>query len=523
MSRASRGEENRHGRAAPARLACVVVPLFPLAARIRSEPELAREAAAVLEGNGNAARIVAATRSARQVGVRAGLTLPQARTLVPGLVTRGRDPVTERAAQEALLEAAESLSPRVEDAGDGVAYVDFCGLQRLQSSNDLDADTELAIAQALVAAAGRERLPARVGVASSKLAARVAAALSGSPTRVAPGEEAAFLAPLPLARLSPELETAATLARWGISTIGELARLAPGDVASRLGDAGYALHQTARGADPHPFVPRHPPPELTEGMQLEWPLVTLEPFLAMAESALERLTRRLAMQGLGCARLDVALDLDPDGTVARSITLPAPTRDTKTLLTLVRLDVEQNPPGAPVVGFAFSAAPDRPRAGQLSLFGPAEVSPDRLAAVLAKLFAMLGEDRVGAPGAVDGRRPERFALQPYAPPPPPLFRGAARGGRGLLAVRVLRPPLEMELRHDEKSGEMRSLKTLPGLTPGIAGNVRVASGPWTLEEGWWSEEPVARDYWDVELADGGLYRVFRDRATERWFLDGVYD
>jgi protein ImuB len=511
------------------RLACVVVPLFPLAARIRGEPELAREAAAVLEGNGNAARVVAATRSARQAGVKPGLTLPQARALMPDLVTRPRDPVTERAAQEALLEAAESLSPRVEDAGEGVAYVDLFGLERIHARHGVEGldSVELALGHALVAASAREALPARVGIASSKLAAKIAAGLPGSPTRVAAGGEAAFLAPLPLARLSPELETASTLARWGLSTIGELARLTPGDVASRLGEIGYALHQTARGVDPRPLVPRHPPEELIEGLRLDWPLVTLEPFLAMAEGALERLARRLAGLGLGCARLDVTLDLDPDGTLARSITLPAPTRDVKTLLMLVRLDVEKSPPGAAVVGFAFRALPDRPRAGQLSLFGPPDLSPDRLASVLARLFAMLGEDRVGAPGTVDGRRPERFALEPYAPPPPPLLRTAPRGGRGLLAVRVLRPPVEIEMLGDDRgasiNGALRSFKTLQGLTPSVSGTVRVASGPWTLEEGWWSDEPALRDYWDIELADGALYRVFRDRASERWYLDGLYD
>ncbi len=48
------------------RLACVLVPLFPLAARLRSEPELAPQAVAILEGNGNAARVIAATRLARE-------------------------------------------------------------------------------------------------------------------------------------------------------------------------------------------------------------------------------------------------------------------------------------------------------------------------------------------------------------------------------------------------------------------------------------------------------------------------
>ena len=110
------------------RVACVVVPLFPLAARLRSEPELAGEAVAVFEGNGNAARVVAATRPARRIGIRAGQTLPQARALLPDLLARGRDRESERAAQEALTEVADTFSPRVESAGDGVLYFDAAGI-----------------------------------------------------------------------------------------------------------------------------------------------------------------------------------------------------------------------------------------------------------------------------------------------------------------------------------------------------------------------------------------------------------
>jgi hypothetical protein len=57
----------------------------------------------------------------------------------------------------------------------------------------------------------------------------------------------------------------------------------------------------------------------------------------------------------------------------------------------------------------------------------------------------------------------------------------------------------------------------------IDGRVQVASGPWGLEEDWWGEAPLERDYWDVELSGGGLYRVFRDRGSGDWYVDGVYD
>ncbi|MDX1382610.1 MAG: DNA polymerase Y family protein, partial [Thermoanaerobaculia bacterium] len=382
------------------RVACIHCPLVPLAARLRSEPELLDQALAVFEGNGHLARVVAATRPARRAGVRTGLTLPQARALVPKLVARARDEECESSALEALLEVAESFSPRVERESDGTAFLDIDGLDRRFPGDD----PEHEIGRGLVHALDREGLPARVGIASNKLAAQVAAGLLPTPTVVPAGEEKAFLARLPLERLAPQIGIAEVLERWGLRTIGDFARLPAAEVASRLGEEGRRLHASARGIDLHPLVPRVPPPDFREGMNLEWPLVTLEPFLFLARAALDRLCHRLATQGLGCSKLDFSLRLEPDGYHERSITLPSPTGDAKTLLTLVRLDLEAEAPGAPVVGFTFSAHPDKPRSAQLSLFGPAALSPEKLATTLARLFALLGPGRVGSPRTADGHR-----------------------------------------------------------------------------------------------------------------------
>ncbi|HEY0511429.1 MAG TPA: DNA polymerase Y family protein [Thermoanaerobaculia bacterium] len=510
-----------------ARIACLHLPLFPLAARLRSEPELLREALAVVEGNGNAARVVAATRLARAAGVRPGLTLPQARALCPKLVARPRDGDCERTAQEALLEVAETFSPRVEDAGEGIAYLDVDGIERHYPGPS----PELEMGRSLMNAADAAGLPARAGIASSKLAARVAAGLADPPVIVPAGEEASFLAPLPLQRLAPEVDVAETLERWGVRSVGDFARLPPSRVASRLGRLGRELHSTARGIDPRPLIPREPPPAFHEGTSLEWPLVALEPFLFVGRAALDRLCQRLESRGFACRRLELEMRLEPDGFQSRSVDLPAPTCDVKTLLTLVRLELEARPPGAPVAGFTFVAHPDRPREAQLSLHGPATLSPDKLATTLARLFALLGPDRVGSPRPVDGHRPERFSLVDFSPPPPPEVRREPRTGRGLLAVRVLRPPVEIEVltngapaAADASPVEIRALASDEAAKrPRVEGAVKVASGPWGLEEEWWADDPAGRDYWDVEIAGRGLYRIYRERATGVWYADGIYD
>lgn len=509
------------------RIACILVPMFPLAARLRSEPDLLHEAVAIVEGNGTHAHVVAATRRARKKEIRAGLSLAQARAILPKLIARGRDAACERAAQEALLEVAETFSPRIEDAEAGAVFVDITGMERhfesvgagvpaRPSAAETAASTpEERLAHAAIRAIESIGLPARVGVAASKLAARVAAELPQSPTIVPPGDEAKFLAPLPLTRLSPELEAAEMLHRFGLTSIGDLARLPESEIASRLGEIGRALHFAARGIDPRPLIPRALPPEFREGMELEWPLVALEPFLFIANAALDRLMQRMELQGFACRRIELTLTLEPDGYDARGIDLPAPTRDVKTILTLMRLDLEKRPPGAPVIGFTFVAEPDRPRRAQLSLFGPAALSPEKLATTIARLVSMLGEGRAGMPVTVDGFLPERHDVAPFAPPPPPDTRRPPPRARGLLAPRLFRPPIPVEvITEGEKIASIRG--------ESIAGAVRICSGPWRIEEGWWRDAPAEREYWDVELWEGGIYRVYQSAGSKGWFVDARF-
>jgi protein ImuB len=527
---------------------------------LRAEPELAGETVVVCEGNGSAARVIGASRPARKSGVRSGMSLAQARGILPSLIARGRDVSCEASAHEALVETATGLSPRVEDAAPDVVFADVSGMERLFEGDAGEHD----MGQAAIVSAEALDLPVRAGIAGNKLAARIAARMPDSPKVVAAGEETRFLAPLPLNHLHLDRRLMDTLRRWGVHTLGDFARLPADRTASRLGPAGASAHRAARGIDSSPLAPYHPPPTFHEGMELEWPVVTVDPLLYALRQSLERTRKRLEREDLACSLLEIELGLEPEGAEHRRIRLPAPTRDIDALLALTRLELESKPPRAPVVSFTSITHPDRPRRGQLTLFGAPEIHPDKLAGTLAHLAARIGPERVGSPRTVDGHLPERFQAESFNPPPTPKLRQPPQRGRGLLAVRVLRPPVSLEVITEEgpdagysmldaryrpptpegpqvadPSIENSKLKTQnsellasmriisvasePGATPRVQGLVRVAAGPWTLEDGWWSDKPVERDYWDVELSGGGLYRVYRDRKTGDWYADGMYD
>ena len=55
------------------------------------------------------------------------------------------------------------------------------------------------------------------------------------------------------------------------------------------------------------------------------------------------------------------------------------------------------------------------------------------------------------------------------------------------------------------------------------GGLKQCAGPWRTSGNWWTGQAWDRDEWDVTLSDGVTYRVFRDRSTDAWFLEGVVD
>jgi len=58
----------------------------------------------------------------------------------------------------------------------------------------------------------------------------------------------------------------------------------------------------------------------------------------------------------------------------------------------------------------------------------------------------------------------------------------------------------------------------------LGGRVISFAGPWRRDGEWWSgASGFSRDYYELALDDGGVYRAFRDLNSERWYVDGVYD
>jgi len=89
----------------------------------------------------------------------------------------------------------------------------------------------------------------------------------------------------------------------------------------------------------------------------------------------------------------------------------------------------------------------------------------------------------------------------------------------LPALRRCRQPVPARVAAD---ADGRPAKVTTDRRGFAGGSVLHAVGPWKTSGDWWADG-WDRDEWDVALSDGGAYRVFLDRATDRWFIDAILD
>jgi protein ImuB len=449
-------------------------------------------------------------------------------------------------ARARLMSVAQEFSPRVERMTDHLLTLDVGGLGRWF-------DGPRAVGEALRRTAADRGLAAHVAVASTRTAALLLARGRAGLTVALPGEEPTRLAPLPLTLLSSwtaqgsersrsrqtvDALPLATLQRWGLKTLGDLAALPPVDLSERLGQDGVVWQRLARGEDLQPLVPALPDEHFEESLALEWPIDQLEPLSFVLGRLFDSLCTRLEHADRGVVVLHVRLDLVGRERFARALQLPAPMRDARTLRTLALLDLESNPPPAAIDRVTVAAEVVEGRVLQFSLLARA-LPAERLSTLLARLSALMGADRVGAPAVVDSFRPGAFAMAPFAgghavpsevsSPPSDVCRLPA-------VVRRFRQPIPARV--DVHQG--RPVRVASDRRHLRGGAVTVCAGPWRSSGNWWEKGsgvfsaehsgkrlptpfPWDRDEWDVTLRDGASYVIFRDRPRNSWFIDGILD
>ena len=463
----------------------------------------------------------------------------------------------------------------MEPHGDDVVVCDARGLTRVIGE-------PVVIADEMRRMAWDRGVGVRVAIAGTHTAAWLLAHVRPGTTVVPPGDEATVLARLPITALSmlPECsdvrgprsgvrrsrasardvqlfrDVLVTLDRWGVATLGDLARLSRADITSRLGLAGARLHQAAWGEDDIPLVPIEETPRFLERVELEWPVEGLEPLSFILARACDALSGALERADRGAVTIITRLTLVNKAVHERTLTLPAPMRDAKVLRTLILLDLEAHPPvprpsverpgldasehfpGIDVVEIELGVTPGR--IVQKSLLAHDVPAVEDVTTLVARLQALMGELRVGAPVVLDTHDPRKSSLKPFDSPSS-LRAGPfdSSAGKRLSAVlRRFRHPMPVRVVTDHGVPvrvvlSEKGLALSPSTRLGAGesrrgeskGTVTHRAGPWRTSGQWWTADRDTwdRDEWDVSVDSGAIYRLARDRTTDRWEVEGVVD
>jgi protein ImuB len=329
--------------------------------------------------------------------------------------------------------------------------------------------------------------------------------------------------------LASEGAALAAIKRWGIQTLGELAALPAAALAARMGGRAAFWQAIARGDDVRPLVPDRPEERFEATLELEWPIEGLEPLSFVLTRLLEPLSIQLERRDRGAAVLHLLLRLITRESYLRRLQLSTPMRDVRALRTLALLDLESHPPPAAVDAVTLVIDPTPGRVLQHTLFTRPQPTPEQLSTLLARLAAVMGPDRVGAPATVDSYRPGGFELRPFTPDTPADGDPGSAMGEGRVALtsgfRRCRHPVAARVLV-EGGRPTRVATTRQGFS---GGSVRSCAGPWRVSGCWWNAGtpglPPAwtHEQWEVALTDGGVYRIVRDVETDRWFIEAIAD
>ena len=306
----------------------VDVDAFFAAVEQRDKPSL-RGRPVVVGGVGPRGVVATASYEARVFGVHSAMPTAEARRRCPqAAVLAGRFEVY-RADSIAVMGALSRYCSPVEQVSLDEAYVQLPEPDPRPVIDAIRADVAAATA-----------LAASVGAGSSKLVAKIASDLAkpDGVLVVSPGDEQAFLDPLPVRRIpgvGPASE--ARLARLGIATVAQLRTLSAAEVTGLLGEAhGGQLWQLAHGVDPRPVTAEHEVKSVSVEETFDDDLtdpVRVEAVLDRMAAALSRRLREARTSG----RTITLKARHPDfTTLTRSATQPGPTDDARVLARTAR-------------------------------------------------------------------------------------------------------------------------------------------------------------------------------------------
>ncbi|MGH7979600.1 MAG: hypothetical protein ACREE6_09510 [Limisphaerales bacterium] len=525
--------------------AAISIPDFSLQAVLRADPALRARPVALVDPGITGTPIVQTTSAAAQAGVTAGLTPAQAMARCGNLIIKAGSRPQEDSAAEILLQTAYAFSPNIESTASGVCTIE---LKRLGLSSQSDMQNygakivealvlfylkpkvgiaptpELALLAARTEPHFRPDSPASVAVQSARPSSDNSACpasegvfssaeVRGSGQSVLVVQSAGdFIAHLPMDALDPAPEIAAILSRWGIRNAGQLLELGQSAISERLGPGVLELFERISDGSIRPLKLISPPQTFSEQIEFENEVETAAPLIFVLRRFVEQLSQRLKAIYLVAEEVQLCLSLASGGRYEHRFSIPSPTANVETLFRMLQTHLESVRTDSPIISLELSARPARQETHQFGLFENALRNPNQFAETLARLAALAGAENIGTPVVEATHRPDVFRMR--CPDFDIAESSPVKTQSDGLQLRRFRPPLPAHF-------EFREGRPALVRSECFRGAVADSRGPFLSSGAWWDDSRWAREEWDIEMAGGGLIRVFR--SNEGCFIEGVYD
>ena len=229
---------------------------FYCAVEEQLNPELRGKAIAVGGRPDERGVVSSASYPARKYGVRSAMPMAQAIRLCPHLIVVGQTRGVYSERSRAVMAILRDTAPDVEPLSIDEAFLDVTILP----------DSLEGVARELQRRINDELdLPCSLGGATNKMVAKTANTVGkarsttdeppNAITIVPPGEEASFLAPLPIQRLwGVGAKGAETLQALGLTMVGDVANWTEEALTARLGKLGGDIWRRAQGIDFRPVT-----------------------------------------------------------------------------------------------------------------------------------------------------------------------------------------------------------------------------------------------------------------------------
>ena len=321
--------------------------------------------------------------------------------------------------------------------------------------------------------------------------------------------------------------------KWGVHTLGQLAALNKEDLRDRLGAEAVRLWERANGTASRPLKLVQPPETFDESFEFDHEIETAEPLLFILRRFLEQIALRLSSIYLVARELTLTITFSGSTenettassprrtsekagapqTHIRVFKIPQPTNDVDLLFRMLQTHLENFKSDHPIVAVALSAEPIRPVSQQFGLFETALRNPHQLYETLARLTALVGNDRVGTPVIEETHRPDAFRMENFSwCERHGHFAADMAASTTKPALRRFRPPSNAAI-FISQDRHLQSDK--------VRGQIVDQIGPFLLSGNWWDEKSWARAEWDMQLENGELVRAHE--ADHKWAIDGIYD